>query len=126
MVLFAADHESDLAAWVPRAEALVKRQPTIYASDALAWTLYRTGDVDAAARAMGAALRLGTRDPQLFFHAGMIARAQGRRQPATEYLETALALNQRFSPLLAGEARRALAELKGEPAFPEVTWRVPR
>ncbi|MBI2912165.1 MAG: tetratricopeptide repeat protein [Chloroflexi bacterium] len=118
MVLFAADHGGDLAAWVPRARALVERQPTIYASDALAWTLYRAGDYAAASEAMASALRLGTRDPGLLFHAGMIARSRGEHASAIGYLEKALAPNQRFSPLLAGEARRALAELKGEASSP--------
>src|SRR5262249_29716480 len=42
MVLFDADHESDLAPTLARARALAEQRPSIKVADALAWTLYKT------------------------------------------------------------------------------------
>jgi len=57
---------------------------------------------------MKAALRLGTQDARLFYHAGMIARATGQRASGRAYLERALSLNPQFDPLQATKAREAL------------------
>jgi Flp pilus assembly protein TadD len=83
----------------------------IYTSDVLAWALYQNGRAAEAATAMAEALRLGTRDPRLLFHAGMIHKALGDTDRARDYLGQALALNPRFHPLQADVASRALAEL---------------
>jgi tetratricopeptide (TPR) repeat protein len=112
MSLYAADHEPDLTGWLARAQGLVQRLPTIYAADALAWTLYRTGDAAGAEASILDALRLGTREPLLFFHAGMIALARGDRARALDYLEQMHALNPRFSVYHAETAARALDQLR--------------
>jgi len=57
---------------------------------------------------MKEALRLGTRDARLFYHAGMIAQAAGDRSGAREYLKQALALNPQFDPMQATIAKRVL------------------
>ena len=59
------------------------------------------------------ALRLGTRDAQLLYHAGMIARASGESERARELLSRALALSPVFDPLQASLARAVLAERTG-------------
>ena len=51
------------------------------------------------------ALRLGTRDARLFYHAGMIERALGNVGAAARYLRLALDTNPHFNPLQADEAR---------------------
>ena len=62
LALFYADHdlEPDKAVEVAR-EELVRRQD-VHAYDTLAWTLYKSGQIDEAADAMAAAMRLGTQD----------------------------------------------------------------
>jgi hypothetical protein len=62
---------------------------------------------------MAEALRLGTRDARLFYHAGMIERALGNTAAAAAYLRQALATNPRFHPRHADDARRALRALDG-------------
>ena len=57
------------------------------------------------------ALRLGTRDPYFFFHAGMIEKALGNVDGARAHLKTALEINPRFHPVLARQARAALREM---------------
>nr|MDQ3319834.1 tetratricopeptide repeat protein [Actinomycetota bacterium] len=84
----------------------------IYGADALAWAALKAGKVREAQAASGEALRLGTQDASLLYHAGMIARAAGKRDSARTYLERALALNPQFDPLQARNARQALATVR--------------
>ena len=63
-----------------------------------------------AQTAIKEALRLGTQDAQLFYHAGMIARAAGDRVGARDYLKRALTLNSQFDPRQSPMAKKALAE----------------
>ncbi|MBA3466107.1 MAG: hypothetical protein H0T21_01770 [Gemmatimonadaceae bacterium] len=58
-----------------------------------------------AGRAAMQALRLGTEDASLYFHAGMIERALGNKAAARDYLERALTINADFDPLQARVAR---------------------
>ncbi len=117
MALFLADRGGDPAEVLQLARAAYDRRPTIYAADALAWALYHAGDYQEAARYSAEALRLGTRDAMLFYHAGVIAAqnpgnfefpgfSEGN---AADYLRTALAINPGFSLLHAPVAESMLA-----------------
>ncbi|MGQ0608216.1 MAG: tetratricopeptide repeat protein [Chloroflexota bacterium] len=110
LAAFLAEH-GDPAAAVELARAAYQSEPNIRAADALAWALYRSGDPEAAWPFIEEALRLGTREASMHYHAGMIARALDRDGEALEHLSAALELNDRFSPLLAPRAAEALAEL---------------
>ncbi len=109
LALFWADHDTrlDEALDVARRERAERRD--IYTADLLAWCLYKKGLHAEAKASMDEALRLGTRDPKLLFHAGMIALAAGDRAGGTKYLRQALAINPAFDVLQADTARRALA-----------------
>lgn len=110
LALFYSDH--DLKPEEGYANALreygVRRD--IYGADALAWTALKAGKINEAQSAIKEALRLGTRDARLFYHAGMVARAAGDKSGAHDYLKRALALNPQFDPLQAPVARKALEE----------------
>jgi len=80
----------------------------VYGADAVAWTALKAGRIPEAQAAIKEALRLGTRDAKLFYHAGMIARAAGDQTSARDYLKRALALNPQFHPLQSIIARKAL------------------
>jgi tetratricopeptide (TPR) repeat protein len=116
LALFAADHpDSNMTpdAVVTMAREAFAARPGIYGHDTLAWALYRAGEYDAAWQESDRALRLGTRDALLHFHAGMIAAARGDEPAAREHLTTALEINPNFSILHVVEAREALARLGG-------------
>ena len=86
----------------------------IYTYDALAWCLFKKGLLREAKGAMDEALRLGTRDARLFYHAGMIAEALGMRRDARKYLQLALQTDPSFNVLQADSARRTLEEMRSE------------
>ena len=80
----------------------------IYVDDAYAWVLYRAGRIDQARLASAQALRLGTRDARLLYHAGVIELAAGNDARGRQLLSRALALNPGFDVSGADEARRLL------------------
>lgn len=120
LALFTADHgdPAQLPQAVAEARAGVEARPSIVAWDILAWTLYRSGDLDGAAEASANALELGTKSALLHFHAGMIAAARGENDAAIAHLESALQLNPHFSVRFASEARQTLDNLRAGEVIP--------
>lgn len=112
--LFNADHGRNVAATVERAVSAYAQQPSIQAADALAWVQYKAGNIDAARDAIASALRTGTRDPLINFHAGMIYKLAGDSAASVRYLTVVQKQNPNFSVLYAGAARSALDELRGQ------------
>ena len=111
LAYFYADHDRKVEVAVELAQSEIESRRDIYGYDVLAWALYKSGRPEEALGPMNEALRLGTRDAKLFFHAGMIHQALGHRERAREYLAQALATNPHFHVLLADEAARVLANL---------------
>ena len=112
LALFYADHERRLPEALELARKELEARRDVYTYDVLAWALYRNGHAREAQAAMREALKLGTQDARLFFHAGMIHRALGEDDAARTALARALALNPRFHVLHADVAASALAELR--------------
>jgi tetratricopeptide (TPR) repeat protein len=109
---FQADH-GDPADALASAERAYRERQTIHTADLLAWARFRSGDVADARKASDDALRLGTPDPLLHYHAGAIAAAMGDTRRAHQELTRALALDPGFSATGAADARRLLDELGG-------------
>jgi tetratricopeptide (TPR) repeat protein len=118
LALFEADHGRHLSEALTRARAGYARRPSVTVADMLAWTLYKTGDYEGARPLMDQALRLGTRNALMDYHAGMIAYQLGQTDAAATYLDQALSLNPHFSLLYAGSAKSLLSTLRaaGRPA----------
>lgn len=111
LAVFEADH-GDPAAALASAEAAYARRPDgILTQDAYAWALHASGRSAEALPVARAALRLGTRSPVLHYHLGAIAAAAGDPDTARTALQTALELNDSFSPLHAPRARALLEQL---------------
>lgn len=115
LVLVAADHGRDPERAVAMARAELQDRQDVYGWDALAWALHAAGDLDAAADASRRALALGTPDPRLRYHAGMIALARGDRAAARPLLEAALAGRAALPPLQVEALQGALASLAARP-----------
>ncbi len=108
LVMFYADHDLRRAEAYRLALREYRLRRDVYGADALAWAALKAGKVGEAQAASEEALRLGTQDASLLYHAGMIARAAGKRRTAHAYLKRALTLNPQFDPLQARNARQAL------------------
>ncbi|HEX4826112.1 MAG TPA: tetratricopeptide repeat protein [Candidatus Polarisedimenticolaceae bacterium] len=106
-----ADRGHDVEAALGVAERSLVSRHDIYGYDAVAWCAFKAGHLARARETMSEALKLGTEDARLFFHAGMIANAAGDRAEARRDLAHALRLNARFDPSGAEVARRTLREI---------------
>jgi len=111
LALFYADHGIKLDQAVVLARRELEVRHDVYTWDVLAWTLFKHGESKEAAAAMSHALSQGTRDVQLFFHAGMIYADLGDSARAQGFLQQALAINPHFHPIYAETARQTLAKL---------------
>jgi tetratricopeptide (TPR) repeat protein len=87
------------------------RGDEIYAQDTLAWAAAAIGKWAIARSASARALRFGTEDPILWFHAGMIHAHFGLRADAIAELRRALSLNPNFHARYADVARQMLGTL---------------
>ena len=108
LVVYWTDHDKNLDEALALARKERARRKDVYTCDTLAWALYKKGLYAEAKVASDEALRLGTRDPRLLYHAGMIAHALGDRGRGAKYLQQSLALNPSFDVLQADVARRTL------------------
>ncbi|MEX2247078.1 MAG: tetratricopeptide repeat protein [Dehalococcoidia bacterium] len=113
LALFEADHGGDAQATYERARAAYERRPSVQAADVLAWAAFRAGRIEEARRRIAEAMRLGTRDSRMAYHAGVIAEAAGDAVVASEQLARALASPGMLTPREAAEARVALRSVDG-------------
>ena len=112
LAYFYADHDTKLHEALDLAKKELEVRRDIYAYDVLAWTLQKNGKPHEALMAMTEALKMGTKDARLFFHAGMIYHHLGESGKAREYLQRALATNPYFHLLHVDVADRTLKELE--------------
>jgi tetratricopeptide (TPR) repeat protein len=114
LAYFYAEHDRQLPAALDLAKRELEVRRDIYAYDVLAWALYKNDQPQEALAAMTEALKLGTQDARLFFHAAMIHHRLGERAKARDYLRRALATNPYFHVLHAEVAERTLKEIEGQ------------
>jgi len=111
LALFLADHRRDMGDALAAAQRAMHDRPSVQSADALAWTLFQSGDARGALPVAQQAHRLGTRDALMYFHSGMIEAALGMTAAARSDLDTALAVNPHFSVLQGPVARATLEAL---------------
>jgi tetratricopeptide (TPR) repeat protein len=114
LALFDADHGRDVARAVSVAAAEYAIRPSVHIADILAWAELQDGDLVSARAHSAAALRLGSQDPLLLYHAGVITHAAGDDAAARALLERVATLNPRFSLLWADDLAARLKQLGGE------------
>jgi tetratricopeptide (TPR) repeat protein len=110
LAIFEADHGDPRRAMELAQRAYDERQ-TIRTADALAWAALANRDLETASEMSEAALRLGSQDPLLLYHAGAIAHAAGDEKRARTLLDRALELDPGFSATGAARARALLDDL---------------
>jgi tetratricopeptide (TPR) repeat protein len=111
LAAFYVDHHMKLTEALDLAKKELEVRQDIYAYDLLAWTLYKNGQPQEALAAITEALKLGTQDARLFFHAGMIYHQLGDMAKAKSSLQHALATNPHFHIFHADVAKRTLEGL---------------
>jgi tetratricopeptide (TPR) repeat protein len=99
LALFETDHNTNLEEPLKDALESLDKKPTIKSYNTLAWLQYKTGNYTEAGKNITAALKLGTKDPLLYYHAGMIFSKLGENEKAKPYLEYALKINPRLTEL---------------------------
>jgi tetratricopeptide (TPR) repeat protein len=110
--LFCANHEIHLEEALERAQKEYERRPNnIEALDTYAWTLFKNGRAAEAVPYMEKALRMGTKNSAMKYHAGMIYNAAGNKTKAREFLQEAVKINPYITVLYLSNARKTLAEL---------------
>ena len=112
LAYFYADHDIKLQQGLELAQRELDYRRDIYAYDVVAWSLYKNGKFEEALEAASKALKLGTQDAKLHYHAGMIYQRLGDKEKAREHLQRALSINPHFHIFFADNATRALAELE--------------
>lgn len=111
LAMFYADHDLKIDEAYAMAAKEYETRRDIYGADALAWTALKAGKIPEAREKIKEALRLGTEDARLFYHAGLIFNAAGDKTSAREYLRRALDLNPKFNVLQAEVCRKTLESL---------------
>jgi tetratricopeptide (TPR) repeat protein len=112
LALFYADHDLKLPESLALARNELEVRRDIYTWDVLAWSLFKNGRLPEASEAISHALEQGTKDPQLFFHAGMIYEKLGDSLKAQEFLRRALQMNPKFHVAYAETATQTLERIK--------------
>lgn len=121
LALFYADHDRKLADALTLARKEFEVRHDVYTSDALAWALLKNNQPQLAKEEIERALRLGTKDALMEYHAGMIYAALGDNLEATMHLRKALVLNPHFHVLFAQQAVRTLDRLMTDERTTAVT-----
>jgi tetratricopeptide (TPR) repeat protein len=112
LALFYADHETKLPEALDLAQKELEVRHDIYTWDALAWALFKNGKLVEAATASEKAMRMGTQDPILHYHAGVIAEGLGQRKTALSEFKQALEINPHFHLVYAKAAGEKVAALE--------------
>lgn len=106
------DRTAPAAELVELLEREARERGDVQGYDLLAWAYHKAGRSPQARAASAKALRSGTSDATVWYHAGIISHAAGDIQRARTYLREALRLNPRFHPHHAPHARAVLRSME--------------
>ncbi|HET6275941.1 MAG TPA: tetratricopeptide repeat protein [Candidatus Cybelea sp.] len=113
LAIYYAEHREHLGEALTAARSdYAKRGDEVYADDTMAWVLAAMGRWQEARRYAERATRYGTQDPELQYHAGVIAWHAGDRSEARRRLQAAIG-DPNFHPFYAEDARRLLTRIGG-------------
>jgi len=106
-----SDNDIRLAEALQIAEEDFVVNKDIYASDILAWSLFKNGRTRDAQKHIKDALRLNTNDARILYHAAAIENAIGNKAAARKHRSNVFKVNPNFdvvSSVAAGELAKAL------------------
>ena len=109
---FLADHDLEPERVVELAEVDLSQRSDPFGLDTYAWALYRAGRVEEARSQIDKVLALGLREPQILYHSGLIALAEGNEAQARRRALEALDNAPMFHPLQAPHARSVVESLE--------------
>jgi tetratricopeptide (TPR) repeat protein len=112
LVLYDANHNRNLEEGLKLAQNELANRKDIYSYDTAAWALYKNDRYAEALQTMQQAMKLGTRDALLYYHAGMIYSALGNTEQAQNMLSEAMAINPHFDLMQARVARETLNKVE--------------
>lgn len=111
LAIYYADHRLFPRAAYAIAKNELNARDDIFTEDTLAWASAMDGRWSEARKHIAQALRYGTQNSLLEYHAGVIAAHFNDRSAEKLHLQRALALNPAFHPTFADDARATLAAL---------------
>ena len=112
MVNYWLDHDVNLEESLRLSTTEYESRKDIFTCDSQAWALFKNGRVGEAKKVIDEALRTGTKDARINYHAATIYKALNLRAKAVEHLKLAAALNSSFDPVQMQSARKMLTELE--------------
>jgi tetratricopeptide (TPR) repeat protein len=116
MINYWLDHDKNLTEALTLAQREYDVRKDVFTCDTLAWAFFKNGRLSEANALMKEALRLGTRDARIFYHAGTIYDGLGDRRNAAKYLALALEISPVFDVRQTTKARLLLETLQIRPA----------
>jgi tetratricopeptide (TPR) repeat protein len=122
MINYWLDHDRDLEEALTLATREYEARKDIFTCDLLSWALFKNGRVAEAKTFMTRALRTGTKDARINYHAGIIYKTLNFRDKAVQHLQLAAALNSAFDPVQAESAKKMLTELKRDNSQTEMSY----
>ena len=109
MLNYWLDNDKHLAESLSIARREYEVRKDIFTCDSLAWALFKNGDVSEAKQVINEALRTGSRDARINYHAGLVYMSLKMRDKAAKYLRLGAAINSAFDPLQQENAKNLLA-----------------
>lgn len=108
LIAYYAEHARQPQEALRIARLEMENRHDVWALDACAWALYANGQYAEARLQIEKALELGTRDAVIYYHAGAIESAFGKKAEAGHYFQESLDLNPASE--VSDAARRAVTQ----------------
>ncbi len=108
LILYYADHAYQPGEALRIARLQIENRHDVRSLDAFAWALYANGEYAEADRQIEKALAIGTRDAVLYYHAGTIEAALGKKAEESLFMQQSLELNPTSE--VSEAARRAVTQ----------------
>lgn len=93
LIAYYGDHAHQPQEALRIAHLEIENRHDVWTLDAYAWALYANGQYAEAHQQIEKALAIGTRDAVLYYHAGAIDQALGKKAEASRYLRQSLDFN---------------------------------